>query len=212
MRRTETDHSRDRDLKPYAKLRDALIRSARISPLATVIADAAAPDHPIIAVNAAFEALTGYSEADVLGRNCRLLAGKETSATARAELRAAIESGRPAFVTLTNYRKSGESFENAVMIAPAIGDAGIIAFFVGTQCAVVERPPANKEASVRLACLTSQQMRVLEKMAQGLRHADIAAELGLSIKTVKMHRGALVKRLGVVTSTEAIRIAVEGGL
>ena len=30
--------------------------------------------------------------------------------------------------------------------------------------------------------------------------------------TIKMHRGALVHRLGVQTSTEAIRIAVEAGL
>jgi DNA-binding NarL/FixJ family response regulator len=49
-------------------------------------------------------------------------------------------------------------------------------------------------------------------MARGRRHAQIAKKLGLSIKTVKMHRGALVKRLGVQTSTEAIRIAIEAGL
>ena len=45
-----------------------------------------------------------------------------------------------------------------------------------------------------------------------MRHAKIAKNLGLSIKTIKMHRGALVHRLGVQTSTEAIRIAIEAGL
>ena len=193
-------------------LRSELIRSSALSPLATIITDAVAPDNPVIAVNRAFVQLTGYDEGDILGANCRILAGDATAAEARAELRAAVSAGRPAFVTLTNYRKGGEAFRNAVMIAPVFDDGGRLAFFVGTQMIVDDDCPRHAEAEDRLAGLTPQQRRVLAAMARGRRNADIAIELGLSIKTVKMHRSALVRRLGLTTSTEAIRIAVEAGL
>ena len=49
-------------------------------------------------------------------------------------------------------------------------------------------------------------------MAQGLLNKQIAWELKISEKTVKMHRALLLERLGVSTTAEAIRIAVEAGL
>lgn len=193
------------------KLRRELVQSSRISPLATIVTAAIGPDNEIIAANDAFEKLSGYGEAEVLGRDCRILSGKGTSAASRAILRNAVKAGVPAFVTLLNYRKDGAPFYNAVMIAPVYDDSGMLAFFLGTQLEV-DSERVLPDAKARLADLTPQQLRVLEKMARGLRHAEIASDLGLSVKTVKMHRGALVQRLGVATSTEAIRIAVEAGL
>jgi DNA-binding NarL/FixJ family response regulator len=49
-------------------------------------------------------------------------------------------------------------------------------------------------------------------MANGLLNKQIAYELGIAEKTVKMHRALLLERLGVQTTAEAIRIAVEAGL
>lgn len=198
--------------RKHDKLRRKLIRSTQHSPLATIVTDATKGYNHIIAVNQAFEKLSGYSEAEILGQNCRILSGVATSAASRAILHNAIEAGAPAFVTLVNYRKDGEPFDNAVMVAPVYDEFGTLAFFLGTQLKVESGSLDVKTAKARLATLTTQQLRVLEKMAHGLRHADIAKDLSLSIKTVKMHRGALVQRLGVVTSTEAIRIAVEAGL
>ena len=43
-----------------------------------VIADATVPDMPLVYVNPAFEQLTGYAAAEVLGRNCRFLQGEDT--------------------------------------------------------------------------------------------------------------------------------------
>lgn len=193
------------------KLRRELVQSSRISPLATIVTAAIGPDNEIIAANDAFEKLSGYREAEVLGRDCRILSGKATSLASKAILRNAIKAGAPAFVTLLNYRKDGEPFYNAVMIAPVYDDSGRLSFFLGTQLEV-DSERVLSDAKARLSDLTPQQLRVLEKMARGLRHAEIASNLGLSVKTVKMHRGALVQRLGVATSTEAIRIAIEAGL
>jgi DNA-binding NarL/FixJ family response regulator len=53
---------------------------------------------------------------------------------------------------------------------------------------------------------------VLRLMASGLLNKQIAWELKISEKTVKMHRGLLLQKLGVATSAEAIRLAAEAGI
>src|SRR5688572_26971359 len=98
--------------------RDSLIASIELTPIATVVTDPRVDDNPIVAANAAFVRLTGYDRAEILGRNCRFLAGPGTDAAARGALRAAVREGRPALCELVNYRKDGTAFRNAVMIAP----------------------------------------------------------------------------------------------
>jgi DNA-binding NarL/FixJ family response regulator len=49
-------------------------------------------------------------------------------------------------------------------------------------------------------------------MAAGKLNKQVAWELGLSERTIKMHRSAMFKTLGVRSSAEAIRVAVEAGL
>jgi DNA-binding NarL/FixJ family response regulator len=60
--------------------------------------------------------------------------------------------------------------------------------------------------------LSPRQREVLIKMAHGLLNKQIAHELGLSEKTVKMHRALLIAKLDVPTSADAVRLAVEAGL
>jgi DNA-binding NarL/FixJ family response regulator len=63
-----------------------------------------------------------------------------------------------------------------------------------------------------VAALSRRQRQVLELVAGGLLNKQIAWELRISEKTVKMHRALMLDRLGVATSAEAIRLAVEAGL
>lgn len=101
--------------------------------MATIITDNCVPDNPIVEVNEAFLALTGYSKAEVVGRNCRFLAGRGTEAEAQSVLREAVSAGSPAIVELTNYRKDGTPFRNAVMLAPVHDARGTVAMFIGSQ-------------------------------------------------------------------------------
>ena len=48
-------------------------------------------------------------------------------------------------------------------------------------------------------------------MASGQLNKQIAFALSLSERTVKMHRSALLRALGVETTADAIRLAVEAG-
>lgn len=186
------------------------------SPLATVVTDPLVPDNPIVAVNHAFEQLTGYSRAEALGRNCRFLAGAGTAEAGSSILREAIRSRRPAMAELLNYRRDGSPFRNAVMIAPLFDDEGKLRYFVGSQMEVADRatPQAARKqiAQQRVARLTPRQLEVLRDMMLGYRNKQIAARLALSEKTVKMHRGKMLIRLKALSSTDAVRIAVEAGL
>src|SRR5690349_22076969 len=69
---------------------DRLIESIGLSPLALVLTNPRRPDNPLEVVNAAFCELTGYSAEDVIGLNCRLLAGPDTSGAATERLREGV--------------------------------------------------------------------------------------------------------------------------
>lgn len=199
-----------------SELRKSLFASIAHSPIASVITDHRLPDYPIVAVNRAFCELTGYSEEQIMGRNCRFLAGRATDPGARAVLRAAVEQGRPALTELVNYKKDGTAFRNAVMVAPVLGPEGEVAYFLGSQMDVTEEaglPTSLRQqrAAERVRKLTPRQRQVLAEMIQGFRNKQIAARLGIDEKTVKMHRAGLLAKLGAATSADAIRTGVEAG-
>jgi PAS domain S-box-containing protein len=201
--------------REVASDQQSLIDAIAMSPIAMVVTNPRLPDNPLELVNDAFCQLTGYSEADILGRNCRFLSGLDTEPGAKTELRSAISNARPVLTELLNYRRDGSAFRNGVMIAPLFDDDGKLAWFLGSQVdlgapdALFER---RARSARQVAELPRRQREVLHGMARGLLNKQIAWELQISEKTVKMHRALLLERLGVATSAEAIRIAVEAGL
>jgi PAS domain S-box-containing protein len=194
-----------------------LFASIDCSPIATVISDPRLPDNPLVAANDAFARLTGYSKPEIIGRNCRFLAGPRTDPAASAVIREAVAKQLPGTTELLNYRKDGSPFWNAVMVAPVFAPDGALAFFLGSQVDLGQAPahPAvarSVAARARIEALTPRQAQVLGDMSLGFRNKQIAYRLGIDEKTVKMHRAALLRRLDVPTSADAIRIAVEAGL
>lgn len=194
---------------------EALFGSIRLSPIATVITNPRLPDNPVVATNDAFCRLTLYREEEIVGRNCRFLAGDSTEPWQTERIRNAVRSLRPTLTELLNYRKDGSAFRNAVLVAPLFGPDGEVAWFLGSQVEIPAETPSalRRERSAALvASLSPRQREVLREMAAGYRNKQIAWRLSLSEKTVKMHRGLLLAKLGVQTSADAIRIAVEAGL
>jgi PAS domain S-box-containing protein len=177
------------------------------SSIAAVVSDPGQQDNPIVACNEAFCKLTGYRREEIIGR------GSGTEPEATAELREAVRQGRAALVELTNYRRDGTPFRNAVMIAPIFDEAGRLAYFLGSQMAVGDSGNEARERALALIeGLTRRQREVLEALARGRLNKQMAYELSLTERTVKMHRAALLRALGVKTAAEAIRIAIEAGL
>ena len=57
--------------------------------------------------------------------------------------------------------------------------------------------------------LTPRQRQVLDGLVSGLINKQIAANLGIDEKTVKMHRANMLSALQASTTAAAVRIAVE---
>ena len=194
-----------------------LIEAVGLSPIAMVVSNPRRPDNPLEIVNQAFCSLTGYSEDEIVGRNCRFLAGEQTDESATEEIRSAIRDARPLLIDITNYRRDRTAFRNGVMITPLFDPHGKLAWFLGSQ---VDLGPAHdsvfgqrrSRAAELVESLPPRRRQVLQLMAAGLLNKQIAWELKISEKTVKMHRALLLEDLGVATSAEAIRVAVEADL
>lgn len=63
------------------------------------------------------------------------------------------------------------------------------------------------EAATKLQLLTARERDVLDGMAKGLPNKSIAYDLGISPRTVEIHRANLMAKLGVKSLSEALRIA-----
>lgn len=185
--------------------------------VAAVVSDPRQPDNPIVACNQAFVDLTGYSPDEIVGRNCRFLRGPETEASLSEQLRAGIAARVPVMVEILNYKKDGTPFRNAVMVAPIFDANGDLEYFLGSQVELsAGADEARKSRGViareKVESLPKRQREILECIAAGKLNKQIAWELQLSERTVKLHRAAVLKALGVRTSADAIRMAIEAGL
>jgi two-component system response regulator FixJ len=65
----------------------------------------------------------------------------------------------------------------------------------------------KKNAEVHLQALTPRERDVLDGLAQGLPNKTIAYDLGISPRTVEIHRANLMTKLGVRSLSEALKIA-----
>lgn len=184
------------------------------SQVAAVVSNPRLPDNPIVACNEAFIALTGYPREEIVGRNCRFLRGEGTEPELTEQLRKGIAARLPVMVEIMNYKRDGTPFRNAVMIAPIFDADGELEWFLGSQAEIADTagPTRAAQAREKIDALPKRQLEILQRIAAGLLNKQIAWELGLSERTVKLHRAAVLKALGVRTSAEAIRMAIEAGL
>ncbi len=116
-----------------------LQRAIDSSSVGVLIADARKPDNPAIFINPAFERITGYSTADVLGRNCRFLQGPERQQAELDVVRESLRNETGCEVVLRNYRKDGTLFWNNLTIAPVRNSAGEVTHYVSVINDITER-------------------------------------------------------------------------
>ena len=82
------------------------------------------------------------------------------------------------------------------------------------QLAVLEDPPrqpraplsAPADADPRLAALTRRERQVLELVVEGKFNKSIAEVLGISTKTVELHRSSLMTKLGVRNLPDLVKV------
>ena len=70
----------------------------------------------------------------------------------------------------------------------------------------------RREARERISQLTARERDILEGLLAGEANKQLAARLGISLRTVEMHRGNMMDRLGCASLAEALALAIEAGL
>jgi diguanylate cyclase (GGDEF)-like protein/PAS domain S-box-containing protein len=117
---------------------------------AIAISDIRQHDQPLVYVNEAFEHLTGFTAAEILGRNCRFLQGPLRDQSEIAILSDAITDGRSIRTLIRNYRKSGEVFWNDLTLAPMRDGAGSVTHYFSI-CFDVSATIAQKQEAEKLS-------------------------------------------------------------
>lgn len=70
----------------------------------------------------------------------------------------------------------------------------------------------REDAQARLNILTDREREVLNGLVEGLPNKSIAYDLGISPRTVEIHRANLMQKLDVRSLSEALRIAFQAGM
>ena len=154
------------------RLREKVIE---VSSNAIIICSAVAPDYAIEYVNPAFESITGFSAADVIGKSLRTLAGASQDHQNIEEISAALREQREGHAVLRNYRKDGTGYWNDLYITPVRTDEGEIINFVVAQydISAVMRYEAELEFQARHDALTGLANRNLlnERLERAISNA-----------------------------------------
>ena len=145
-----------------------------------VVADALRTDCPIEYVNAGFTRMTGYTETEVLGRNCRLMQGSNTDPDAIRRLGLAIEQQRPVTVELLNYRKDGSTFWNRASITPLHNAQGEVVKYVAVQRDVTD---SKHSESMREQLLEAERAARLESERVALVKDEFLSTLSHELRT-----------------------------
>ena len=141
-----------------------------------VITDPYQPDSPIIFANPGFYSTTAYSEAEVIGFNCRFLQGPDTDPEDVKAIRKAIAERQPFSRVLLNYRKDGTPFMNELIINPVFNKDGDLTHFVGLQNDVTEREQSKRLLEDRVQQRTTElresQIEILTRLARAAEFRD----------------------------------------
>ncbi|GGK01634.1 histidine kinase famiy protein [Pseudomonas matsuisoli] len=159
---TRVDNSATADLSDPGK--NIFFAAVETTRMPMIVTDPNQPDNPIIFANPAFLELTGYSLAELIGRNCRFLQGPETDREVVAQVRTAIADRHEIQTEILNYKKDGSTFWNGLFVSPVFNDAGELIYYFASQLDVSRRRDAED------ALRQSQKMEALGQLTGGIAH------------------------------------------
>ncbi len=118
----------------------------------------------IMYVNPAFEKTSGYSRAEALGNNPRILKSGEQSAEFYHQLWQTIAAGRTWMGHLVNRRKDGTLYTEDACISPVRDEAGAVANFVAVKRDI------SREIALEQQLRQAQKMEAVGQLTGGVAH------------------------------------------
>ena len=64
------------------------------------------------------------------------------------------------------------------------------------------------DARRKLAGLTPREAEVMQRVVSGMLNKQIAVDLGIAEKTIKIHRGRMMRKMGVVSVPDLVRLSI----
>ena len=182
---TEVDDLAPRDAEPRAgsaldalrALAGPLFDAVASSGLAITVTDPRLEDDLIVYVNEAFEALTGYAAAEVIGRNCRFLQADAVDSIAVRSIAMALQKHEAVTVDLLNQRRDGTTFWNRLNVTTIQDARGAPVYRFATQ-ADVSSDYADDATAAQLKISRQKLVEAKERLrvAQGIAGAAGAWE------------------------------------
>ena len=161
---------------------DPFAAAVKATRMPMVISNPRLPDNPIVFVNDAFCRLTGYPREEIVGRNCRFLQGPDTDHDTVARLRAGVDNRISVRIDILNYRKTGETFWNRLLMAPVRDAQGELAYFFASQVDVTlerEKVEGLESHNAALMAEVSDRLHTEEENTARLHFAAEAGRLGI---------------------------------
>jgi PAS domain S-box-containing protein len=167
-------------------------------------------DGRFVHMNAAAERASGYSNAQLVGRNHTDLLRPEARENVETQFRRAVERGEPTdFETVFVDAGGNLRGVRAQHLPLHDGDTIVGVLILAFE---VRRPPTEPIRLKPDPRLTPRQREILDLIASGLSTAEVARELTLSPETVRNHLRNASKELRAHTRVEAIATAQRLGL
>jgi two-component system, cell cycle sensor histidine kinase and response regulator CckA len=129
-----------------------------------VIIDANTAETPIVYVNPAFEELSGYSLAELVGRSPTIFDGPESSSDGIRELRVAFDAQQPFNGEIQTQRKDGTSYLASIRVSPVYDERGAVTHFISTHT------DETLQRRLEDQILQAQKMEAVARLAGGIAH------------------------------------------
>jgi PAS domain S-box-containing protein len=153
--------------------------AVQAAPIGWVVTDA---EGTVQWVNPGFTRLTGYTAAEVVGQNPRVLKSDRQSPEVYAGLWQTIKDGEVWSGEMFNRRKDGTEYSEHMTIVPVRAVAGPITHFVAIKQDITERK------SLELQVARTQRLESVGLLASGIAHDlnNIFAPILLSLELLKL--------------------------
>jgi PAS domain S-box-containing protein len=115
-------------------------------------------------VNDAFCRMSGYAREEIVGRSLHVLRGPLSDSEILAEIREALDAGKPLQTEIVNHRKDGTPYWTELSLVPVPGEEGSIAHWVMIQRDVTDRHKLKQQL------LEAQKLEAVGMLAGGIAH------------------------------------------
>jgi diguanylate cyclase (GGDEF)-like protein/PAS domain S-box-containing protein len=181
----------------------------------------------VVYVNQGFQALTGYSSAEMIEHGYHILQRDDTAQPELTTLRDAIAKGEGCVVTLRNYRKDGSMFWNELSISPVRDAAGQLTHYIAIQKDATARVLLERylhQSNLDLRLLNQQMVkrehidplvglsnfRHFKEVFTTLLHGSLRTHSQLSVLVIGIsHFQPFNVRYGVQAGDECLRLVGE---